>query len=764
MKIVKILWTISLLFNINVVKIDLVNSELDFHESTVDINKKNTTASFSNETTKIINEHNKDFNVNNFHEKMEEYGGYEKYLKSLGGVFGKWVDKTPNATTATEFQEIAEYVLGLMVLYGMDYCNNNPSSYTKWMANDGVTDDAFYPRGTDNGNKYLATYDENDIDKICSGSLTIASAKEGMNMVVDCATGIDRILNKAGIKRAGDCYQVVKLIENGAKIVTKTSDLQVGDLIEVYLNRISNKSKSGFTDSTFGWSGWIHVMIVGDIDKEAGKITFYETGHDFTNTGNCKVVKNISDNPYHGFEWVGIRAFDLVQDLGKGWKTYSDGNKVYIKDNGKKAENEWLTIDGEKFHFDSNGYLQTGFLKIGNTYYELNTDSSKGTLGKVLYYMTNVNGNWVYYNANGKKVSGWLFMDGNYYYLNNQGIMCTGWKKISSIWYYFDSKGIMQTGWLKDNNQWYYLKETGAMATGWALDGDTWYYLDENGIMQSNGWKYLNDRWYYLNKSGSMKTGWLKYNNNWYYLKETGAMATGWALDGDTWYYLDENGIMQTGWKKINDVWYYFNNSGSMKTGWYRENDTWYYLNSSGNMAKEWLLIDGKWYYFDNSGRMLVGWQTIKNKKYYFDMSGAMRTGWLKENTDWYYFDESGAMATGWKLVNDNNKKTYWYYFDENGVMQKNTWIGKYYLSDSGAMEGEQSSEDRTVLGKVTIIVSALRIRSGPGTNYSQKGYTHEKDEYSVLGIKENNGYTWYQISENSWIADDGTYLRYTEK
>ena len=42
-------------------------------------------------------------------------------------------------------------------------------------------------------------------------------------------------------------------------------------------------------------------------------------------------------------------------------------------------------------------------------------------------------------------------------------------------------------------------------------------------------------------------------------------------------------------------------------------------------------------------------------------------------------------MVTGWQLIHGE-----WYYFAGNGIMQKNTWIGEYYLNESGIWDQSQ--------------------------------------------------------------------------
>lgn len=365
------------LHTVNVLQVNATETE-NLMTGSTHIHPVTTTSDFTEETNEIVNEHLNDFNANNFHEKMEEYGGYEKYLTDeLGGVFAKYAggDNIADVKTASELQEIAEYVLGLMTIYGFDYCNNKPGSYSKWRSDSGVTSDAFYPRGTTNGNTGHAPYAQNDIDLICSGELTSDAIYSGLNMTVDCDLGIDRILKKAGIFKI-PCYEVTAMINNGAKRIYNVKDLKVGDLVECYTQHID---KYNWPTGTFGWGGWNHVCMVGDVNREAGTITLYDTGHLFTNTGNPINVRPITVSNPNQFatDWIGIRYYDIVQDLDTGWCELPDENWIYNKSHGERAADEWLEVDEKWYHFSEEGYRQSGWYLEGTDLYYLDENGER---------------------------------------------------------------------------------------------------------------------------------------------------------------------------------------------------------------------------------------------------------------------------------------------------------------------------------------------------------------------------------------------------
>lgn len=274
-----------------------------------------------------------------------------------------------------------------------------------------------------------------------------------------------------------------------------------------------------------------------------------------------------------------------------------------------------------------------------------------------------IGGKWYWFDSRGYMVTGWIKQNGIWYYLSENGIMVTGWKQIDEIWYYFNSSGAMVTGWIKSSDKWYYLRADGAMATGWIESSGKWYYLGTDGVMVTS-WNPVDGITYYCDENGAMVTGWRKIDDNWYYFRSSGAMATGWIRLSGIWYYLDPStGIMVTGWLPQGGHTYYLNpSSGAMLTGWQK--------------------IDGEWYYFNGSGYLQTGWQKINNAWYLLDSkTGIMVTGWStdeKENT-YYLNPSSGAMVTGWQKI-----EGYDYYFNASGVLQKDTWIGNYYVDESG--------------------------------------------------------------------------------
>jgi len=163
----------------------------------------------------------------------------------------------------------------------------------------------------------------------------------------------------------------------------------------------------------------------------------------------------------------------------------------------------------------------------------------------------------------------WVTENGGWRYVCADGVsfLTSGWFTINGSDYQFDSSGYMMTGFLKRvDGQWVYADASGALVGGWVRDaaygGPHWYYLDPVTKLMRTGWLFDRGSWYYLGDSGDMHTGWVKVDGIWYYLTPSGVMHTGWLnLDG-AWYYLGPDGGMFTGTHTINGRVYRFDTSG----------------------------------------------------------------------------------------------------------------------------------------------------------------------------------------------------------
>lgn len=95
---------------------------------------------------------------------------------------------------------------------------------------------------------------------------------------------------------------------------------------------------------------------------------------------------------------------------------------------------------------------------------------------------------------------------GNTYKQEDGGVPRNSWKLILNDWYFFDGNGVRQIGWLFINQRWYYLNPSdGKLLKGWQFVNEKWYYLNQQGGEMMTGWVETQPGvWYYLNSDGSM--------------------------------------------------------------------------------------------------------------------------------------------------------------------------------------------------------------------------------------------------------------------
>lgn len=246
------------------------------------------------ETEKIIKAHQGDFNSSNWQSKLKEYGGYSAYLNKLGGVFKKWNGKNANVKTAAQFQEIAQYVMGLMAIYGFNY--NNGSFTVRWGGGS-----PFYP----SANSGRCNWGQ--IDKLCSSS---EKAK-----TTNCNFGMDSLYYKCGIMPGRvELSDMFKWQARHYKVIRKKSDLRIGDLVHMFGEPVTS-------DDPNTWEDWHHVCCVGE--KRGSTVIMYDTGSRFISTGNFKKEftvnsKNECTGVYDSYRgWVGIRVVELTGNNGE---------------------------------------------------------------------------------------------------------------------------------------------------------------------------------------------------------------------------------------------------------------------------------------------------------------------------------------------------------------------------------------------------------------------------------------------------------------
>lgn len=65
--------------------------------------------------------------------------------------------------------------------------------------------------------------------------------------------------------------------------------------------------------------------------------------------------------------------------------------------------------------------------------------------------------------------------------------------------------------------------------------------------------------------------------------------------------------------------------------------------------------------------------------------------------------------------------------------------------------------------GTLTVDAESITMRSEPSLDGEAIGSVSSGETYQVMDTQRADGYTWYEIGADSWIASDGTWVTYTE-
>lgn len=328
--------------------------------------------------------------------------------------------------------------------------------------------------------------------------------------------------------------------------------------------------------------------------------------------------------------------------IHNGWyQRYEDG-WYYARANGALYKNEWLSLGGSWYYFDSVWMCSDG-----------------------VYYIENED-KWANFDKNGKFLG---------YVAEPQWDAVKGspnsWKQISGYWYYFNPTGTIVYG------------ET-------LYIGGVWYAFDDKGRMVTNDfvYDYRSDTFNYYTASGARLNAhaqWRQIKGEWCYFNADGTVAYGWVNDGGKSYYIDvhytydqvnERESYKTklaiGYALIDGDVYRFDASGVCKgkhtgNGWLQLNTGDYVYFKNGKLLRDGVYTIGSDnYYFYSDGIMATGiiWN-YSNNHYYADASGRLiaTKGWYKDGSKWVYVNEYGAACVDGVYKIDGNV----YFFDEEG-------------------------------------------------------------------------------------------------
>ena len=193
------------------------------------------------------------------------------------------------------------------------------------------------------------------------------------------------------------------------------------------------------------------------------------------------------------------------------------------------------------------------------------------------------------------------------------------------------------------------------------------------------------------------------------------------------------------------------------------EEGTWQgktYLKADGKPAtNQWIYDQTQqaWFYLTADGnRAENGWLTVGGKDYYFNEAGKLATKtWVGQ----YYVTESGAKAKEQWVFNQEQES--WYYLKSDGQKAQNEWIQqgqeKYYLKEDGKMAKDEwitQGENQYYINSQGKMLKNAWL----GKSYISENGNKVKQAW----IYDDNYSSWFYLqqdgtyAENMWLTIDG--------
>ena len=272
-----------------------------------------------------------------------------------------------------------------------------------------------------------------------------------------------------------------------------------------------------------------------------------------TNSGEA--VKLQSESFLKQLGEADARGILEVLDVGS---LYNDGKGYrYRQADGTDACDTWMTIDGRRYYFGSDGYAAV--------------------------WNRQIDGDWYYFDGAGRMVTGWVVGNNDglrLYFDPSTGKRTHGWKTLGAARYWFDPATGKAAVWNRQiDGDWYYFDGAGRMVTGMVTGGDDGLkrYFDPKSGARQSGWKTIDKKTYYFDPStGKSRRGKTVIEGNTYYFNNRSEMHVGWLTmpDGSMEYYdahgrLQPQTIMGTARVSVQQLVSHFNARGSYPSSVY---------------------------------------------------------------------------------------------------------------------------------------------------------------------------------------------------
>ena len=416
------------------------------------------------------------------------------------------------------------------------------------------------------------------------------------------------------------------------------------------------------------------------------------------------------------------------------WYYFGANGKAYKRSDSASSDVSLKTINGKKYTFNTDGKMQYGWVKNGETQYDENA-----------------------------------WQDADYYFGDeNDGAMAEGWKEIAIK---DDQASEAQPGdyyWDEDQTRWFYFKASGKKE-------------------KKQTGKTINGRRYGFDEYGRMNAGWVTEattsNSS---VKDGGKQGLATYSNSFMNYSTPEDGARYTkGWFKVTPGYYL------QKDKYEDGSDYWYYSDGNGKLVTNQIkTINGKKYAFDNYGRMISGfvvlqmqqtgtaysqkdivdklddenrYDTADNYTRFVQANDSLfRSGELRA----YYFGSSddGSMKTGKQSVDlDGEKVTF--EFEKNGSKKGAGLIGmndhKLYIGGKLTTADSDNKIEVVVLNSNNQLITKSSVADALAS-YSTSATQHFKSngDLDYTEYKFNNlptGAKAYVVNTTGAMVKSGT-------
>ena len=453
-----------------------------------------------------------------------------------------------------------------------------------------------------------------------------------------------------------------------------------------------------------------------------------------------------------------------------------NGDTYYVDVNGVMVTNRWVAVDNENAGEENEPNQWWYYFGANGKAYK-RSDSATGDVS-----LKTINGKKYTFNTDGKMQYGWVkdgetqhdenaWQDAEYYFGDeNDGSMTEGWKEIAIV---DDQAAELQPG---DNY--------------WDQDQTRWFYFKASGKKEKNQTgKTINGRKYGFDEYGRMNAGWITTataSNT--PAKDGGSQGIATYSNSFLYYSTPEDGARSTkGWFKVTPGYY-------LQRDKYEDgSDYWYYSDGNGKLTvNEIKTVNGKKYAFDNYGRMISGFVVLQmegntlgsgysSKKIVqkVDSDGTYDTSdnynrFVKANDSLftsgelkaYFFggSDDGSMKTGKQTVELDSEK-YTFEFAKNGS-NKGAGINgmedhKFYVGGKLTTADADNKIEIVVLNSSNKLVAKLSVEDALAA-YGNGGVQHFKSngdldytEYKFTGLP--TGTKAYVVNTTGAMIKSGT-------